>query len=259
MSTEASALADPATVGIRTRRFSLERDGEVVPAIVWTPEDGDGPRPKVLFGHGGTQHKEAPNIVALAHALVRDHGFAAVSVDAPGHGERVTDEQRAAFARRVRNIDPSKPRYRGEPSDPYSPMFLRGARDWTAVLDEVERLPDVGAGPTGWWGVSMGTSIGLPFVAGEPRVRCAVLGLASSVPRPGNDDYLGWARAITVPLLFLCQRDDGGHPVERALELWDLFGSTDKTLHLNPGPHVGVPGFERDASARFFVRHLGGG
>ncbi len=98
-----------------------------------------------------------------------------------------------------------------------------------------------------------GTSIGLPFVATVPCITCAVLGLASTVPHPGHDEYLGWARQLTVPLLFLCQRDDGGHPIDNALELFDLFGSEHKTMHLNPGPHVGILGFERGESARFFA------
>jgi pimeloyl-ACP methyl ester carboxylesterase len=248
---------DETARGVRERRFALRREGETVPAVIWTPEGADGPRPKVLFGHGGLQDKTAPNIVALARALVRRLGHACVSIDAPGHGERVTTEQRDRARRRALDVDGSVPRYRGETTDPYMPYFLRGVRDWTAVLDAVERLPDVGTGPTGWWGVSMGTSIGLPFVATEPRITCAVLGLASTVPRPGYDDYRGWARSLTVPLLFLCQRHDGGHPVERAMEMFDLFGSTDKTMHVNPGPHVAVPRFERLESERFFERHLG--
>ena len=123
-------------------------------------------------------------------------------------------------------------------------------------LAAAESLPEVGTGPTGWWGVSMGTSIGLPFVAGEPRITCAVLGLASAVPRPGISDYLGWAKAVEVPLLFLCQRDDGGHPIDKAIELFDQFGSAQKTMHVNPGPHVGIPAFEREAAQAFFARHL---
>jgi hypothetical protein len=43
---------------------------------------------------------------------------------------------------------------------------------------------------------------------------------------------------------------DGG------LALWDAFGSTEKTLHLNPGPHVGIPLFERDAVVAFYRRHF---
>jgi hypothetical protein len=29
-------------------------------------------------------------------------------------------------------------------------------------------------------------------------------------------------------------------------------------MHVNPGPHVGIPLFERDAAAAFYRRHLGG-
>ncbi len=185
--------------GVRERRWGLHREGETVPAVVWTPDGAEGPRPKVLFGHGGLQDKTAPNIVALARALVRHLGYACVAIDAPGHGERVTVEQRDRARRRALDGDGTVPRYRGETTDPYMPYFMRGVRDWTAVLDAVERLPEVGTGPTGWWGVSMGTSIGLPFVATEPRITCAVLGLASTVPRPGYDEYLGWARSLTMP------------------------------------------------------------
>jgi hypothetical protein len=57
-------------------------------------------------------------------------------------------------------------------------------------------------------------------------------------------------------VLFLAQADDGGHPVPDALRLWDCFSSAEKTLHLNPGPHIGIPAFERQASVDFFARHL---
>jgi dienelactone hydrolase len=256
-------MSDLATSGDRTveevreRRFDLEVDGEVVPGVIWTPAGADGPRPKVLFGHGGIQHKRAPNIVALARDLVVTAGYAAVAIDAPGHGERVTAEQRERMRRRAATTAPADRRDRGRPGDPYLPFFLRGVREWRAVLDEIEGLPEIGPGPTGWWGVSMGTSIGLPLLATEPRFTCAVLGLASTVERPGHADYLGWARSLRLPLLFLCQRDDAGHPIAAALELYDLFGSEEKTLHVNPGPHVGVPVHEQLASRRFLVRHLG--
>lgn len=244
---------------VRERTFRLGRDGELIPGVIWTPSGPGGPRPKVLFGHGGTQDKRAPNIVSLAHTLVRDHGYAAVCIDAPNHGDRISAQERSALRHALLGSSEGDRRDRGNPSAPYLHSFARGAADWVSVLDEVEGLSDVGAGPTGWWGVSMGTSIGLPFVATDERIDCAVLGLASAVERPGYDDYLGWAKQLSVPLLFLCQRDDAGHPIDRAFELWDLCGSADKTMHLNPGPHVGIPSFEREESVRFFVRHLGTG
>ena len=64
------------------------------------------------------------------------------------------------------------------------------------------------------------------------------------------------ARQITIPLLVLLQWDDEGNDRQMALDLFDAFGSKEKTLHANLGGHTGVPPFEADASARFFTRHL---
>ena len=41
-----------------------------------------------------------------------------------------------------------------------------------------------------------------------------------------------------------------------ALDLFDAFGATEKTLHANMGGHSGVPQFEGDARNGFFARHL---
>jgi hypothetical protein len=42
-----------------------------------------------------------------------------------------------------------------------------------------------------------------------------------------------------------------------ALDLFDAFGSAEKTLYANMGGHTGVPQFAGDDAARFFARHLG--
>ena len=244
--------------GVVDRSFDLKVGDDVVPGVLWTPADASGPRPKVLIGHGGTQHKRVANVVQLAHALVRELRYAVVAIDAPGHGDRVTPEERArareAMAAR-RNVPPTP----GRTEDPFPSRFLQGVDEWKATLDAVEALPEVGAGPTGYWGVSMGTSIGLPLSATEPRMTATVLGLASLTPRPGRAEYIGWAKSLTIPLLFLCQADDVGHPLPLALELYDHFGSAEKAMHVNPGPHVGIPRFERDEAAAFYERHLGAG
>jgi hypothetical protein len=52
-----------------------------------------------------------------------------------------------------------------------------------------------------------------------------------------------------------CSGTTGG-TTDRALDLFDAFGSQEKTLHANLGGHTGVPSLEQDAAARFFVRHL---
>lgn len=58
------------------------------------------------------------------------------------------------------------------------------------------------------------------------------------------------------PLLFLLQWDDEGNPRQRALDLFDAFGSEVKTLHANLGGHTGTPWFEAEDGNRFFDRHL---
>ncbi len=248
--------------GVTERRFELEVAGEAVPGILWVPGEAAGSRPKVLIGHGGTQHKRTANVLALARQLVRHLGYAAVAIDAPGHGDRQTAEERERAAELRRAIlhgpRPGAPAPgAGPPTDPFPARFLQAVEEWRATIDAVERLEEVGTGPTGYWGVSMGTSIGLPLSATEPRVTAAVLGLASLTPRPGREEYIGWARQLSKPLLFLSQADDAGHPFELAVELFDLFGSAEKTMHVNPGPHVGIPAFERAEVEAFFRRHLG--
>jgi dienelactone hydrolase len=238
--------------GVTERAFTMARPQEPVPGVLWTPEGAAGPRPLVLLGHGGTQHKRAPNIVSLARRLVRHHGFAAIAIDLPYHGDRAPaperdlprDEQRRRLASRMFG------RGQGATTE-------QALGDWTAVLDAAQGLDEVGAGPVGYWGVSMGTHFGVPLVVGEPRITAAVLGLfgwAEGSRLVGYDDL---ARRVTVPLLFLVQWDDEVARRDHAFELFGLFGSDDKALHANPGRHVEVPLAERDAAEAFFAKHLG--
>jgi hypothetical protein len=102
--------------------------------------------------------------------------------------------------------------------------------------------------------VSMGARYGIPLVATEPRITCAVLGLFGLGADPA---FTATVQSITIPLLFLFQHDDELMTPESGLALWAAFGSAEKTMHINPGPHVGIPRFERDSSAAFYARHLG--
>src|ERR1700747_119409 len=87
--------------GVVERRVELKVEGgETVPGIVWLPEAATGPRPTVILGHGGVVHKRAPEVLGLARRLVRHRGYAAVALDAPEHGERITDKEAARARRR---------------------------------------------------------------------------------------------------------------------------------------------------------------
>jgi fermentation-respiration switch protein FrsA (DUF1100 family) len=98
--------------------------------------------------------------------------------------------------------------------------------------------------------VSLGSAIGVPLVAAEPRIKAAILGLM------GYETLTEAAAKITVPVEFVLQWDDEIVPRDSGLALFDSIGSAEKTLHANPGGHMDVPGFEVDSSQRFFARHL---
>ena len=123
--------------------------------------------------------------------------------------------------------------------------------EWRALLDDLQTDERWAAGPFGWWGVSMGTANGIPVAAQDSRISAAVFGLNALQATNESD-----ARSITIPILFLNQSDDELMTRDAALALWDAFGSSEKTMHINPGGHVQVPKFERDASEAFFRRHL---
>jgi len=134
--------------------------------------------------------------------------------------------------------------------------WRRAVPEWKAALDTVQALAFVGAeGPVGYWGVSMGTAIGVPFVAAEPRITCAVLGLAGL--RPGAAEMEAAARAITCPVEFVFQWDDAVAAREHGIALFEAFASKEKTMHINPGGHMEIPDFESASWERFFTRHLG--
>jgi dienelactone hydrolase len=233
--------------GIVEQLFSL---GEI-PGVLWLPEGAAGPRPLILIGHGGGQHKQAPGVMARARRFVAEGGFAVAALDVPSHGGRPEHEE---YGRLSAEMDARVAA--GEERGPLLAGFqARVARqtvpEWRSALDALAALAVVGPGPVGYWGISLGCGLGVPFVAAEPRVRAAVLGLG------GLFGAAETAARITVPVEFLVAWDDERVPRAQSLALFDAFGSAEKTLHANPGKHADrLPPFETDSSLRFFARHL---
>jgi dienelactone hydrolase len=247
--------------GIVERRFDMTTDGDVVPGIIWTPEGVTAPSPVILIGHGATQHKRVANVLALARRFVVDLGFAAVALDAPGHGDRVvdvaaSDARRARLARRIA-AGPgqgSAMTMSAEERVRWIEDIAGAVSEWRAAIDMLQRDGLVSGDRIGYWGVSMGTMIGLPLIASEPRVHAAVLGLAGLPPEPGQ---LGdAARRVSTPVLFVFQWDDELVPRDAGIRLFDALGSRDKAMHVHPGGHLGIPLYERLNYVAFFKRHL---
>ena len=192
----------------------------------------------------------APGIVARAHRLVTTFRFAAAALDAPGHGDRpktVKDEQLAAGIRsRVAA---------GEPIGAYvardqAERAEQAVPEWQAAVDALQELDCIGGGsPVGFWGVSLGSVIGVPLVAHDSRIAAAVFGLV------GAETLRESASRVSVPIQFLLQWEVQISR-ESGLALFDAFGSTEKTLHANMGGHMGIPAFELESAASFFARHL---
>jgi hypothetical protein len=87
----------------------------------------------------------------------------------------------------------------------------------------------------------MGTRFGVPLIAAEPRISVAVLGLFGHPATDTESAFARAARQVTIPVLFLQQWDYELFPRDDCLALFDLLASEDKTLHANPGGHLGVP------------------
>lgn len=235
--------------GVREQLFTL---GEI-PGALWTPAEASGPRPLVLIGHGGGQHRKEWGVVSRAIPYVTACGFAVAAIDAPGTGDRPEHPEVKRLVAVIQGREAA-----GEPVGPEwrelcEVVAAQLIPDWQATLDALQGLEYVGEGqPVGYYGISQGGEMGVRLVAAEPRITAAVLGLI------GSEWLLDAARRITVPVEFLLQWDDVSNPRESVMRLYEALGSAEKTLHANPGGHFRVPLFEIDSSVRFFARHLGG-
>ena len=231
--------------GVRERGFTV---GEI-PGMLWTPGSPSAPAPLILLGHPGGLHQMYPRLVARARDSAAE-GFAAATIELPGSGDR----PRAAAAEEAR-ADLHRALQAGEPVDDeivdrlVLPLVEQAVPEWRAALDSLLSLPEI-RGPVGYSGGVI--SIGIRLAVVEPRISAALLFAGSFVPRALFEQ----ARQVSIPLHVLLQWDDEGNDRQRALNLFDAFGSTEKTLHANMGGHTGVPQFEGDAATRFFARHL---
>ena len=236
--------------GITERGFTL---GDIS-GILWTPPAASesAPVPLVLMGQPGGigMRRMYPRLAARAQSAAAQ-GFAAVCIELPGAGGRTplpgAEQARADLARAITAGE--------RPGDDVVdglilPLVDEAVPEWQATLDELLGLPEIGDRV----GFSGGViAIGVRLAALEPRIAAAGLFAGSYVPRATLEE----ARLVTIPLHVLLQWDDAGNDRGMALDLFDAFGSTEKTLYANMGGHTGVPPFAGDDAFRFFGRHLG--
>lgn len=230
--------------GMRVRELTLDRGGRPVTGVLWQPLRAAPGEPLLCLGHGASGDRYQQPLPWLAVRFVNRHGWSVLAIDGPVHGRR----QQGPGGREA-----------------FWPEWQREGgvedmtADWKAALDFAQAQPEVGAGPVAYWGLSMGTIYGVPFVGAEPRVTAAVLGLMGvSGPDHYQPRVRAAAAAITCPVLFLVQLEDELFSRGECLALFDALGSTDKRLHANPGLHPEVPKEELVASMDFLLRAVQG-
>jgi len=230
--------------GIVERRFTIDgAGGRPVPSVLWTREEAPERPPLILIGHGGSGSKDSEGNLDHRDNFTGRLGIATVAIDGPVHGERggvtSTDDPRySEMWRRPSVIDD---------------MII----DWTCTLDALLKLGEFNSTAVGYFGLSMGTMFGLPYVASEPRIIAAVLGkcglVGTSIDRSGIAGRLAAdAPRVVCPVLYHVQWDDERFERGSALELFDMIGSADKRLQSIPGLHGGSS-FESTETMRMFL------
>lgn len=244
--------AKPAvSLGVSEQPFYVTRANEKIPGLLWSPEGVTTGLPLVLIGHGGKSEKRNPFDLALARRFVRRHQVAVCAIDAIDHGERgpIIDTgdgpAQAEFLELRKRAD----------------TFDRMNADWMITLDELLATGMFDAAAICYWGLSMGTILGLPLVAAEKRITAAVLGCCGFTG-PGGvrgrfaERHRADAPNITCPVMFMVQWDDEFFDREGALELFDAIGSRDKRMHVHPGKHGAFPPEAAEAGRMFLATLL---
>src|SRR3954471_7120666 len=145
--------------------FQLDVQGRVVPGVVWKPVGATAPVPLLLAGHGGGfgfgGSKRADSVVGLADAIGRESGVATVAIDQPGCGDRPGAGEEQVRRRGLSLEEAISSLWTEE-------LVMEMAEDWRAAVAYVQDAGGLGPGPLAYWGLSGGTTFGLPLVATSP-------------------------------------------------------------------------------------------
>lgn len=233
--------------GNPTLEYRFQREnGRFVSGCLWLPMKSIQQSTLMSFGHGASGDRYQIPIPYLAHKL-SEKGIASLSMDGPVHGLRQKGEGgRKELSKEMRR------------SDLIEDMVL----DWRASVQATETKMGFLCEKFGYFGLSMGSIFGIPYLAQRIRdndpVTVCTLGLLGTT---GAVSVLSQrlkqdASLLDAPTLFLMQLEDELFPRDGYLELFDALGSNDKRIHANPGPHPAVPAEEIEFCHDFVLDHL---
>ena len=151
---------------LRIERFRISsRNDQRVPGLLLSDPRVEGARPLALLAHPATLDKSADYVLWPAQRLV-ERGFACITIDQAGHGER---------AGRPVDMDDFRnwPRRRLD-------QTLQTAVDWMRALDWATALDLIDPDRIGFAGFSMGGMRGAAFVGIDDRVKAASFCIAGA-------------------------------------------------------------------------------
>ena len=255
------AIEEPlrAPDGITRTHFEITTTHDQrVPGILHTPA-GAGPFPLLVMQHGAGSQKEAEYITRPAEYWAEREGWAVLAIDAPHHGERTT----VAFDRQELFRHP----YR------WRDHAVQAAQDLMRALDYAETRPELNLERAGYIGFSMGTILGVAFVALDERIKAAVFTIGGSVTltrlqqfsgQTGEEvaliadlvDSAAYAPLIAPrPVLMINGRTDEVVLPESGQRLFDAL-EEPKRIEWFDGGHYDMRGKEFRLIRDFFADHL---
>jgi uncharacterized protein len=246
--------------GVRIERVQFgSTHGHRVPAVLYRPADPDMRPPVVVVGHGAGSSKDDPVMRPLFLHWAAE-GIACVAIDAPFHGERT-----------ARLVDPTAILMR-----PFDGLHfgVQTAVDTMRAVDWVQTRLDLDAHRLGFAGFSMGSILGVQFVAMDERVRAAVFALggagllhyfAGMAPPERRRDFdlvaealdpLHYAPLIAPrPVLMVNGRHDSIIPAPLGHALFAALKEPRTALWYD-GDHGDIPREHIHAMRQFFLQHL---
>jgi fermentation-respiration switch protein FrsA (DUF1100 family) len=235
--------------GVEVFRFEYASRGDRVPGRLLLPAGARGRLPLVLLQHGSGGAKDAPYLDAAAGPWVRG-GAAVASIDFPLHGERasakLTEHALAALAGRSRNEDDAL----------WTELVRQAVHDLRRALDALALHPAIDAARVAYAAFSLGTILGTPFVAVDPRPRAAALAIGGGGFGPAAVDPVRHvARIAPRPVLFVNAQRDERIP-RPAAEALHAAAADPKEVIWFDCTHSALPGAALKAMWVFLRRHL---
>lgn len=232
---------------LRIERFEVtSRYDQRVAGLLLADPRAEGARPLALLAHPGTLDKGSDYVLWPAQQLV-ERGFACVTIDQAGHGERARREVTMEDFR-------SWPRRRLD-------QTLQTAVDWMRALDWAVGLEEADGERVGFAGFSMGGMRGAAFVGMDQRVRAASFCIAGAGSGGEGALALGDPAAFAPMMagravqVVAGERDDVVTP-EAARRFYEGLGEPREIVWL-PCGHWDFPPAGFEPPVEFLTRMLG--